>query len=168
MRAASLLLLLFGLFMSANINAEVYRCIEDGVTKFSALPCGDESKMTFYDVNRAESIETYWAKQKKKQQKQLDERQARAESYIAGYPKLSNKIKKAILECRIVRGMTKKQVYLSWNVLPEAEKKEVSRESSLTFYKYKMAPICQTEKFKEADLTFNNRTHLLVGWNIRH
>lgn len=124
--------------------------------------------MTFYDVTRSESIESYWAKQKKKLQKQLDERQARAELYIEGYPSLPAKIKKAILECRIVRGMTKKQVYLSWNILPEAETKKVSRESSLTFYKYKMAPICQTEKFKEADLTFSNRTNLLVGWNIRH
>lgn len=168
MRTVSFLFLILSLSLSFAAKAEVYRCIEDGVTKFSALPCGDDAKMTFYDVTRAESIESYWAKQKKKLQKKLDERQARAETYIAGYPTLPEKIKQAILECRIVRGMTKKQVYLSWNVLPESEKKEVSRESSLTFYKYKRAPICQTEKFKEADLTFNNRTNLLVGWNIRH
>jgi len=147
---------------------EVYRCVENGVTKFSALPCGDSETMTQYDVKRAESIEDYWLKQKHKLQKKLDERQKRAEQYVQGYPSLNPKIKEAILECRIARGMTRKQVYLSWNVLPEGERREVSRESSLTFYKYKRSPICLKDKFKEADLTFNNRTQLLVGWNIRH
>lgn len=167
MRTVVFFLLVLGVLVSKVAVAEVYRCVEDGVTKFSALPCGDESKMQYYDVTRAESIESYWAKQKKKLQEKLDQRQRRAENYIKGYPSLPSRIKEAILECRIVRGMTKKQVYLSWNVLPENEKKQVSRESSLTFLKYKRAPICQTDKFKEADLTFNNRTHLLVGWNIR-
>ena len=147
---------------------EVYRCMENGVTKFSALPCGDIATMSQYDVNRAESIEDYWLKQKRKLQQKLDERQSRAEEYVNGYPSLNPEIKQAILECRITHGMTKKQVYLSWNILPEGERKEVSRESSLTFYKYKRAPICRKDKFKEADLTFNNRTQLLVGWNIRH
>ena len=158
---------LMGVSFSAQAD-EVYRCVEKGVTKFSALPCGDHETMTQYDVSRAESIEDYWLKQKEKLQKKLDERQVRAEEYVEGYPSLNVKIKEAILECRITRGMTRKQVYLSWNILPEAERREVSRESSLTFYKYKRTPICRKDKFKEADLTFNNRTQLLVGWNIRH
>ncbi len=163
------LLCLVVLLQPFEIKAEeVYRCVEQGITKFSALPCGDDSKMTLYDVSRSESIESYWLKQKRKLQKLLDERQARAETYVNGYPSLKNEIKQAILECRITRGMTRKQVYLAWNILPESERKEVSRESSLTYYNYKQAPICQDKKFKEADLTFNNRTHLLVGWNIRH
>ena len=130
---------------------DVYRCVEDGITKFSALPCGDDSKMSLYDVTRSESIESYWLKQKRKLQKMLDERQARAEQYVNGYPSLNTDIKQAILECRIVRGMTRKQVYLAWNLLPESQRKEVSRESSLTYYNYRQAPICQDKKFKEAD-----------------
>jgi len=161
------LVLIVGASFSTQAD-EVYRCVEKGVTKFSALPCGDQETMTQYDVTRAESIEDYWLKQKRKLQKKLDERQIRAEQYVDGYPSLNSKIKEAILECRITQGMTRKQVYLSWNVLPEGERREVNRESSLTFYKYKRAPICRKDKFKEADLTFNNRTQLLVGWNIRH
>ena len=163
------LLVISMLFLSGSGMAdEVYRCVENGVTKFSALPCGDASNMTQYDVTRAESIEDYWLKQKRKLQKKLDERQERAEEYVNGYPSLNPGIKEAILECRITRGMTRKQVYLSWNILPEDERREVSRESSLTFYKYRRSPICAKKKVKEADLTFNNRTQLLVGWNIRH
>ena len=162
--------MLVGLLLvsSPALADEVYRCVENGVTKFSALPCGDLDTMTQYDVTRAESIEDYWLKQKRKLQKKLDERQVRAEAYVNGYPSLSQEIKDAILECRITQGMTRKQVYLAWSILPEDERREVSRESSLTFYKYTRSPICLKNKFKEADLTFNNRTQLLVGWNIRH
>lgn len=169
MKTTLQLVFVFVLLHVAAVKAdEVYRCVEDGITKFSALPCGDDAKTSLYDVTRSESIESYWLKQKRKLQKLLDERQSRAEQYVSGYPSLNTEIKQAILECRIVRGMTRKQVYLAWNLLPESQRKEVSRESSLTYYNYRQAPICQDKKFKEADLTFNNRTQLLVGWNIRH
>lgn len=167
-RLLSILLLLCTVFGNKAAADEVYRCVEKGVTKFSALPCGDRATMTFYDVTRSESIEDYWQKQQKKLDEKLEARLSRAKEYVDGYPSLNDEIKQAIIDCRITHGMTKKQVYLAWNLQPDSKRKEVSRESSLTFYKYKETPICRKEKFKEADLTFNNRTQLLVGWNIRH
>ena len=168
MKTLMFLLTLGLLVVSPFSQAEIFKCIENGVAKFSAYPCKDPSSQEAYDINRSESMSSYFSRQKEKLQIKLDEQRARAEKYIAGYPAIPKDIKEAILECKIIRGMTKKQVYYAWSILPEEHKSSVTRESSLTYYKYKRAPICANDRFKEADLTFDNRTKLLVGWNIQY
>ncbi len=158
--------LLFGL--SAPSQAEIFKCVDKGVAKFSAYPCDDPALQEDYDINTAESMSSYFSRQQAKLQIKLNEQRERVERYIETYPAMPGYIKEAILDCKVVRGMTRKQVYYAWNILPESENKRVSRESSLTYYKYKRAPVCAIEKFKEADLTFDNRTQLLVGWNIQY
>ena len=149
-------------------KTEIFKCLENGVTKFSAYPCQDPKAQQDYDVTTSESMTSYFTRQQAKLQKKLDEQRTRAQEYIEGYPSIPESIKNAILECKVVRGMTRKQVYYAWNILPETSRKQVTRQSSLTYYSYKRSPICAVEKFKAAELTFNNRTQLLVGWNIQY
>lgn len=149
-------------------DAEIFKCVENGIAKFSAYPCKDPSKQQAYDVTRSESMTSYFERQQKKLQQKLDERRERAEKYIAGYPALPKNIREAILDCKVIRGMTRKQVYTSWSVMPESHRKVVKSSSSLTYYTYRQSPICMNEKFRVADLTFDNRTNLLVGWNIQY
>ena len=159
------------LSLSPNVLAdegEVYKCIENGIAKFSAYPCKDPTKQQAYDVRRSESMSAYLERQQQKLQVRLNERRSRAEKYIEGYPGLTSHIRKAILDCKVVRGMTRQQVYMSWNVMPESSQKDVSAKHSLTYYTYKQSPVCLNEKYKVADLTFDNRTNLLVGWNIQY
>ncbi len=151
-----------------NSNTEIFKCVENGVTKFSAYPCTDPKAQQNYDVKTSESMSSYFERQQQKLQKKLVEQRERAQSYIDSYPAIPENIKNAILECKVVRGMSRKQVYFAWNVLPEKSRKDVSRESSLTYYTYKRSPICAVDKFKAAELTFDNRTKLLVGWNIQY
>ncbi len=171
-RGSSLLLVL-GLMGLGSVNAfandgEVFKCVENGIAKFSAYPCKDPAKQQEYDVTRSESMTSYFERQKQKLQQKLDERRSRAEKYIEGYPALSARIKEAILDCKVIRGMTRKQVYMAWSVMPESNRKVVKTSSSLTYYTYRQSPICMNERFRVADLTFDNRTNLLVGWNIQY
>lgn len=159
------------IFVNGEVMAtdgEIFKCVENGIAKFSAYPCKDPSKQQEYDITRSESMSSYLERQQKKLQEKLDERQARAEQYIDGYPGMPDNIRTAILDCKVVRGMTRKQVYMSWNVMPESSRKQVSVANSLTYFTYKKAPVCMNEKFRYADLTFDNRTNLLVGWNIQY
>lgn len=168
MKTVKLLLTIGLLGISMFSQAEIYKCLENGVAKFSAYPCKDPASQEEYDINRSESMSSYFTRQNEKLQQKLDEQRARAEAYIESYPAIPSTIRDAILDCKIIRGMNRKQVYYAWNVLPEDQKQSISRESSLTYFTYKQAPICANDKFKEADLTFDNRTKLLVGWNIRY
>ena len=149
-------------------NAEVYKCVEKGVTVFSSLPCKNETNENSIAIGWTESKVAFWKKQEEKHQYNLKVRQQRAERYVENSPGLKNEIKQAILDCRVIQGMSRTQLQVSWGSEPLKEKRKVTKDSSLTFLTYKEPPICMEKKFTEATLTFNNRTQLLVGWNIRY